>query len=346
MCGDDSSYVTSWIDATVKRKIQHLDVRCGPKNYNSYTLTNYYFHRMPLSLYICETLVSLKLLDLNPNEATFERLFSSRPVLEELDIYGCLNHNVKVLRVLSKSLKKLTNLFERFTITNTDTNVKLVIDPVLSFWDFDEANLYSNINRFCSFLSSISKVIRHMMLSGDTFKVYTMSIPVHFQSRKFFLTQGYSYWKWLPTILKSCPNHQERDADFHQKQHLQYMDEIDISYVPECLLSSLEFVDFNVTLSRLVGEMNLARYILENSAILKKLTLRLHKNDCSAKKYDLVKKLLKIPRGSAKCEVVFDWNREQKIDEDNQPSQTLNIKPCAVVSHLCVFSTEGFVESK
>ncbi|KAL0785273.1 hypothetical protein Bca101_001519 [Brassica carinata] len=269
---------------------------------------------------------------LNPNEATFERLFSSRPVLEELDIYGCLNHNVKVLRVLSKSLKKLSiqghfsgsslvidaprlgflnikaNLFERFTITNTDTNVKLVIDPVLSFWDFDEANLYSNINRFCSFLSSISKVIRHMMLSGDTFK--------------------------------------ERDADFHQKQHLQYMDEIDISYVPECLLSSLEFVDFNVTLSRLVGEMNLARYILENSAILKKLTLRLHKNDCSAKKYDLVKKLLKIPRGSAKCEVVFDWNREQKIDEDNQPSQTLNIKPCAVVSHLCVFSTEGFVESK
>lgn len=150
---------------------------------------------------------------LNPNEATFERLFSSRPVLEELDIYGCLNHNVKVLRVLSKSLKKLSiqghfsgsslvidaprlgflnikaNLFERFTITNTDTNVKLVIDPVLSFWDFDEANLYSNINRFCSFLSSISKVIRHMMLSGDTFKVYTMSIPVHFQSRKFFLTQ-------------------------------------------------------------------------------------------------------------------------------------------------------------
>lgn len=137
---------------------------------------------------------------------------SHYPVLEELDIYGCLNHNVKVLRVLSKSLKKLSiqghfsgsslvidaprlgflnikaNLFERFTITNTDTNVKLVIDPVLSFWDFDEANLYSNINRFCSFLSSISKVIRHMMLSGDTFKVYTMSIPVHFQSRKFFLT--------------------------------------------------------------------------------------------------------------------------------------------------------------
>ncbi|KAG2297018.1 hypothetical protein Bca52824_043687 [Brassica carinata] len=218
------SYVTSWIDATVKRKIQHLDVRTDPDDSNRYG-----------PLYTSETLVSLKLDGvflrdsefislpclktlhllsmLNPNEATFERLFSSRPVLEELDIYGCLNHNVKVLRVLSKSLKKLSiqghfsgsslvidaprlgflnikaNLFERFTITNTDTNVKLVIDPVL--------------------------------------------------------------------------------------------------------------------------KMNLARYILENSAILKKLTLRLHKNDCSAKKYDLVKKLLKIPRGSAKCEVVFDWNREQ-----------------------------------
>lgn len=90
---------------------------------------------------------------------------------------------------------------------------------------------------------------------------------------------------------------------------LEDMDEINISYVPQCLLSSLEFVDFNVPLSSVVGEMNMVRYILENSAILKKLTLHLHK-DCSTND-ELVKKLLKIPRGSTKCEVVFfDWGKK------------------------------------
>ncbi|XP_018474176.2 putative FBD-associated F-box protein At5g53635 [Raphanus sativus] len=340
--GDDPSYVTPWIDAAVKRKIQHLAVvnfPAGSCSSNHDGWVKCYLHQMPLSLYICETLVSLRLLEVqlpdsefislpclkilhlsilwNPSEATFERLVSSSPVLEELNVCGFWNENVQVFRVISKSLKDLTiatlftgskvvidaprlgflsidsSLSECYVITNMDsTNVELVIHLGNNFEDYDEASLLPNSDRFSSFLSGISKV-RDITILGNSFK-------------------GYSWCKWLPPILESCPNLKSLSLECCYAEHpeavlpLEDVDEIKFSHVPQCLLSSLEFVDLHhVPLSRVVGEM-LVRYIIDNSAILKKLTLHLHK-DCSTED-ELVKKLLKIPRGSAKCEVVFvDW---------------------------------------
>ncbi|KAF8116808.1 hypothetical protein N665_0014s0070 [Sinapis alba] len=330
---DYNSYVTSWIDAAVKRKIQHLDVRSDPDHrfYHCEWIKSY-FHGIPLSLYISETLVSLilhcvflpdsefislpclKIMHLislwNPNEATFERLVSSCPVLEELEVDNCLNDNVKVFRVISKSLKKLSiqegfskvvidaprlgflsiyfSLLGSYMITNVmDTNLKLVIHFGNCYGDFDETSILSNRNRFCSCLSGIS-MVRDMTIFVNS-------------------STGCSCLKWVPTILESFPNLKslslECDTDTECQRKL-LLENINISYVPECLLSSLEFVDFNVPLaSDVVGEMNIVRYILENSAILKKLTLRLHQ-DCSTND-ELVEKLLKIPRGSTKCEFVF-----------------------------------------
>ncbi|KAG2297020.1 hypothetical protein Bca52824_043689 [Brassica carinata] len=207
-----NSYVTPWIDAAVKRKIQHLDVRTDPDSPHipkyCYTRFRAYFHGMPLSLYVCETLVSLKLDGvflrdsefiylpslrilhlismMNPNEATFERLISSCPVLEELEVDSSLNDDVKVFRVISRSLKRLSvqecmsevvidaprlgflsidsSLSGSYMITNTmDTNVKFVIRLGTYFGDFDE--ILSNRKRFCNCLSGISKV-RDMTILG------------------------------------------------------------------------------------------------------------------------------------------------------------------------------------
>lgn len=80
---------------------------------------------------------------------------------------------------------------------------------------------------------------------------------------------------------------------------------MDFSHVPECLLSSLEFIEFESCISGLAAaEMQLVSYFLENSAILKKLTLPLDSLAIQIQA-DLVKKLLNIPRRSAECEVVL-----------------------------------------
>lgn len=118
---DDESHYTSWIEAAIKRKIQHLHVRCSKE----VSLTS-----NPLRLYSCETLVCLRLygvmivddevfdvlpclktmcLDNNryPNEATLKKLISTCPVLESLKIVAS-DIDTKVFRVHSLSLKSLT----------------------------------------------------------------------------------------------------------------------------------------------------------------------------------------------------------------------------------------------
>ncbi|CAA7020912.1 unnamed protein product [Microthlaspi erraticum] len=115
---EDDSYLASWINAAVKRKIQHLHVRCSSEKR---------LYEIPKSLYICETLVSLELYKMKMvdaeafslpclkilqlkliwylNETTFERLVSSCPLLEEMKILVDLS-DLKCYRVKSRSLKK------------------------------------------------------------------------------------------------------------------------------------------------------------------------------------------------------------------------------------------------
>jgi len=108
---------------------------------------------MPLTFYICKTLVYLKLArvsfddvefvslpllktmhlkdNMYPNEATFERLVSSCSLSEELKIVACLKHNAKVFRVLSRSLIRR---IIRIRFSRHDSGSRIVIDaPQLCF---------------------------------------------------------------------------------------------------------------------------------------------------------------------------------------------------------------------
>ncbi|KAG7585594.1 Phosphopantetheine binding ACP domain [Arabidopsis thaliana x Arabidopsis arenosa] len=62
---DDTSYFTSWIDALVKRSITHLEVKC---------LLDLEYHEMPLTFYICKTLVYLKLARVSFDDVEFVSL--------------------------------------------------------------------------------------------------------------------------------------------------------------------------------------------------------------------------------------------------------------------------------
>ncbi|XP_024010612.1 putative FBD-associated F-box protein At5g53635 [Eutrema salsugineum] len=338
---DIGSYLKSWIDAAVKRKIRDLYVSCP------------YLYEMTPSLYICETLASLtldlvalpnaefvslpclKTMHLTyikfPNEATFERLVSSCPVLEELEIDGRVNSDAKVFRVLSTSLKSLTislkkhvpmhvlgsgvvidaprlcflsikdNLSESFIIANMDSSASLYLSLSFALGFFNEVSFSSARNRLRSFLLGISKV-RDMTTSKDTFELFFEyskfeSLPQFRNMSRLDVTFCVSNLIWLPTFLESCPN--LKSLTMVCSGGYNKTNEISFSSVPECLLSSLEFVDFKDPIKGCAAEMELVGYFLKNSAILKKLTL------CLATKDDILKKILEMPRGSSKCEVVI-----------------------------------------
>ena len=118
---NDLPCVTRWIDFVVRRKLKHLDVEC--------LVNRKFLEEMPLSLYVCDTLVNLRLhrvllgkfeavslpclktmrLEENvyANDVVLESLISSCPVLKDLIILRMFEDNVKVLRVHSLTLTSL-----------------------------------------------------------------------------------------------------------------------------------------------------------------------------------------------------------------------------------------------
>ncbi|CAH2070071.1 unnamed protein product, partial [Thlaspi arvense] len=105
---------------------------------------------------------------------------------------------------------------------------------------------------------------------------------------------------FLPTFLESCPNLKSIILGLDDYKEMRY-DQMSFSSVPECLLSSLEFVDFESLISGYASEMKLVKYFLENTTILKRLTLHVNHGSTGS---DISKELLKIPRRSATCQVV------------------------------------------
>ncbi|ESQ43130.1 hypothetical protein EUTSA_v10013520mg [Eutrema salsugineum] len=345
---DETSFLKSWIDSAVKHKIQHLDVSCPPE----------FYYEMPRSLFICETLVSLKLFQVNvvnaefvslpclktmylednryPDETTCGRLVSSCPVLEDLKIDIAWN-DTKGYRVCSRSLKRLTlvrvspfkfdsvsgvvidapllctlsindHASESFRVDSLESNAKLYISLLFGLRNYDEASITSRRNKIGCFLSGISSV-REMIICPRTFKViYEFSklepLPQFGCMSRLYVTLCLSNLEWLSTFLESCPNLKSLTLDWNgnsKKMRIEEMSQISFSSVPECLLTSLEFVDIKSTILGYAVEMEVLRYFLENSTILKKLDLCLHYH---AIQDDFVKKLLKVPRRSSTCQVV------------------------------------------
>ncbi|ESQ29445.1 hypothetical protein EUTSA_v10023781mg [Eutrema salsugineum] len=69
-----------------------------------------------------------------------------------------------------------------------------------------------------------------------------------------------------------------------------------VSYVPECFLSSLEYVNL-FTPTTVTEPMNLPIYFVRNCAVLKELVL----NESFS---NMIRKIKRIPRLSQRCEVL------------------------------------------
>ncbi|KAK2354985.1 FBD-associated F-box protein [Trifolium repens] len=69
--------------------------------------------------------------------------------------------------------------------------------------------------------------------------------------------------------------------------------------VPKCLKSHLTYI-------RIEDELTFAEYILQNGLVLEKMLIFVDTSMDIMNKYSSVKRLLDIPRGSAKCQLKFD----------------------------------------
>ncbi|CAL9231198.1 unnamed protein product [Arabidopsis halleri] len=336
----DQSYLTQWIHKAVMRKVQHLDILSCRWSYlgtelmpfslyTCETLVSLKLHYVSLPDFDYVSLPRLKIMHLEdniyPNDALLENLISSCPVLEALNVARDVENIVKVLRVRSLSLKSLILVLDGDGYTEDD-GWEVVIDaPGLSYLslrddqsksfvlsslsspakvDFDISfdAVRSVVRNFFSRLSSV----RDMTMSGTTLKVLSRymrhePLPQFPNMIRFYAVFYNSDLEKLPNFLESCPNLKSLVLELEEFKKNEILNLS--SSIPKCLRSSLEYVEIHTRISGAEPEMKLVKYFLENSAVLKKFTLRLGCKRMEEKSI-IFMELLRFRRCSASCEVV------------------------------------------
>ncbi|CAA7054252.1 unnamed protein product [Microthlaspi erraticum] len=297
---DDQSCATRCIDFVATRKLKHLDVQCECLKV------------MPLRLYICETLLYLRLhrvsigsfecvslpcvktmrLEKNVyvNDACLESLISSCPVLEDLSIVKRHeDDNVKVLRVHSLTLTSLSIEAGRCEYTGIDyENAGFIIDaPRLKHLNIKDAtsknktisNLGSltNVNILCNrcprYIADYDEVeLRNFFTSISG--VRDMKISWEASHEFHSIATILQPVQFGSRDLSSPPGRAAKDLIGSWLP-----EQIKLTTAPRCLMSSLEFVEFveikHKNKYTIDPAIKLAMYFAENSVILKKLVLRL-----------------------------------------------------------------------
>ncbi|ESQ43346.1 hypothetical protein EUTSA_v10015301mg, partial [Eutrema salsugineum] len=269
------------------------------------------------------------------SDSALETLISGCPVLERLDMERSLGDYTVVLRVRSQSLLSFTIIADSeylvedlvvvidaprlkylrlcddrtasFILNNMSSLVKVDIDAVFNLFlekKFDPNDIHKR-HMIRNFLAEISG-IKDMIIVSRTLEViyeYSRCEPLPLFRNLSFLRVEFGGYRWgmLPIFLERCPNLKSLVVG-----SITYEESVGIDYiVPEsrCFLTSLEYVEIKRPLKGEAMEMELVSYLLENSPVLKKLTICL---DGSKNKQECVilKKLLTIPRLSTSCQVV------------------------------------------
>ncbi|CAH8279533.1 unnamed protein product [Arabidopsis lyrata] len=261
-----------------------------------------------------------------PNETTLQKLISGSPVLEDLTIYRSWNGDDKanVLLVRSHTLKRVyinegtqvvidapllqclsatVSSTKNFQIINVGSSAKLDIG-----FPYCHTTYSSMIPDILTDISRVRELVINNAIVWKEIFQYSKSGPVlqfHDLSR-LNVEFSKSNLEMLPMLLESCPKLESFVLELVKNRFMRGKKEkepkVMFATVPQCLVSSLKFVELKHSISGYEGEIELIRYLLKNSTILKKLRLDLYYSKKAM--CNFLKELVAMPRCSSTCEVL------------------------------------------
>lgn len=338
----DFPSIYAWICNAITCNVQELDVRISVHPYA----------QLPWSLLTCKTLVVLKLsgrfiLNVPTNiylpsltilhlrslvyldDISVRKLFSSCPILEELEVVRSDWDNVRCFIVKVPSLRRLSLCFDPVSLEFKDCRRhKIVVDtPNLEYLKLcdhvSEAFLFNNlpylveadldvqlphmssvfhsifVRRVIELLARISSV-KFLSLSSATLHVlgFFLGDDIPTFDNLVHLKLGIDRtqdWYWLPNLLVSSPklevlHFEEGLVDVKNPNDYDRQFRSMPSEVPECLFMCLKSIE----ICKFVGkadEVKLIKYFLKNATVLVNMTIRCH---CLNVVWNIREKLLVI----------------------------------------------------
>ncbi|ESQ43136.1 hypothetical protein EUTSA_v10015428mg [Eutrema salsugineum] len=230
-----------------------------------FAIYNYYDNVIPQSIYTCESLVHLRLC--RAVLAITEFIFL--PCLKIMHLDCCWYS-----KEATSSLEKLISaspVMEDLTIFNMYEHREKVIQ------------VRSNTLKRIHIDHSIQVVIDAPLLQCLNAKFTKSDLDM------------------LPTILESCPKLESLILELVKDPSRKKNTEAKVMFStvpPQCLVSSLKYVELKRLIPRYEGEIELVRYLLKNSTILE--TLKLEKKAMRA----FIKEVVAMPRCSSACKVL------------------------------------------
>ncbi|CAH8263627.1 unnamed protein product [Arabidopsis lyrata] len=270
-----------------------------------------------------------------------EKVISGCPVLEDLVLIRaidfCVLDDLRFLKVRSKSLKSFRLAFE-YSMAGTYFSVE-VDAPRLEYLNFNDNQsdmiVVKNLNSLSmididtefnvkfggsplepedlrkrdiirDFLTGIS-CIRDMIISQRTLEVlylYSKLGPIPKFDNLYRLQAAFSrsMFQLLLVFLESCPNLENLILDFAVSTE---PEQDGLTYVPQCLLSTLECVEIRELIMGEETGKKLVSYFLKNSVVLQKLIVRFKDSSIATQDSDIFKELRTFTKRSRSCEVII-----------------------------------------
>ncbi|XP_010429108.1 PREDICTED: FBD-associated F-box protein At1g60410-like [Camelina sativa] len=232
--------------------------------------------------------------------AVLKNLISSCPVLEELTVITYPEDYMEVLCVRSQSLKSFTLKSqrnpeeeqdpdvvidapsleymsvsdyrpERFVIRNIGPYAKVDVDVMFDHIDLDDPLEVKKIRKF---LFGISKFHEVTISAGTLEAIHEYSqvgkLPKFLNLTRLDASLVESSWEYLPAFLGCCKNLRSLILEL---DHIPEREEIELSPVPQCVLSSLHSLQLETP--QTVSRMMLVSYFKNNCKALRTIFLNL-----------------------------------------------------------------------
>ncbi|KAE8674485.1 F-box/RNI/FBD-like domains-containing protein, putative isoform 1 [Hibiscus syriacus] len=285
---DHPSYVKTWFRDAVSRDVKELDITV-------HGTQSFPILKLPFVLFTAKTLQVLKLsneVELHVpgtvslpclkvlhlvwikyrNDESVSRIFADCHVLQELVLHIYVGDNTTISNISIPTLKIMSIRFA----TGQHKHQLKINAPILEY-----LNLEDNLGLEFDLELSGSKCIE--------------------------LNVGYGGWNMLSLFLEISYNLQllvlaKNDNCRGLGLECRWKPP---KYVPECLLSSLERVDFK-GFEDVAYQLRMVKYILGNAQVLKMMDIFTDGDLPLESKLDVLKKLLMFPRGSKECQLHFN----------------------------------------